>query len=292
MTKSVKYSIIACTFPIAVWLVQGAACGAEPARPSSATDDHYFERFRHQETPWKVLSDPRVKKNIKAVMGNKDTKFWDCTQLTEQPKIVGTHYATSSGVRGLFTISESIFDLNLSNGKCCVGYLDDKDLHIFGARSLKEVPGLVKEYIDDLKKRREGDLTVHFEKPDWTPIVSSPHRSSPPAKKLNLSIATGTYERENATQFTRATLEVLTLPDGQLKFDVTAADGANVGEAQGVATLRDNRLVYRQGDGEIELQFNGATVTISGKDSYFCGLGATLQGCYRKVNDQPPKFDF
>jgi hypothetical protein len=243
----------------------------------------------------KVLDDPEVKKRIKAVMGNKDTKFWDCTQLVDEPKISGEDYATTSGVRGLYTIMESVFDLNLATGKCCVGYLDDKDLYIYGAVSMKEVPGPVKDYINDLNKRKYGDLNVHFEKPDRTPIVDKKrvaYHVNPPKKNLNLTSVTGTYERQDTTRFDPGTLEVLALPDGKIKFDLTAASGGNTGEAQGVAALVGNRAIYQRDKGRIELQFAGANADVSGDDEDFCGSGVSLRGKYKKTDDQPPKFDF
>ena len=244
-----------------------------------------FERFRKETDPWIILHDPVIKQRIKALMGNKDASFWACTQLVELPKISGDHCTLTAGVRGLFTIMESVFDLNLSTGKCCCGYLEDGVLHIYGVQGVSELPKPVQDYIT-----AKGFTDTQFDKPDWSPIKTE--RKPSVRKHLNLASLTGKYERNDASQFSGGSLDVLALPHSKIKFSLSAIDGGHSGGAQGTVPIVNNRASYRQGKSQIEMRFTGPKVVISGNDSEMCAIGVTLLGTYQKTDDQKPQFDF
>lgn len=257
---------------------------ADSAQHFSHSQAVGFQRFRKELNPWKVLRDPEIKKRIRNLMGNKDTNFWNCTQLVEEPKISGDHYTFNAGVRGLYTLSESVFDLNLTTGNCCCGYLQDDVLHIFGAESMKDVPKPMQDYLN-----KRGFTNTEFDKADWTPIKTEVKPKS--KKRLNFASLTGEYERKDVTQFSGASLDVLTLPKGKIKFSISAVDGGHSGQAEGTVPIINRRAVYRNGKARIEMKFNGPTVTVSGDDSNLCAIGVTLLGTFKKTDDYP-RFEF
>jgi hypothetical protein len=265
--------------------VAGTASGAG----SIAADSLNFERFRNAKDGGTVLNDPAVKKLIKQTMGNKEQEFWDNTQMVSQPKIEGHHISFSAGVRGLFTIMESIFDLNMATGKVTVGYLKDSTLHIFGVPQGAPLPDMVKSYVTDLKQR-DGSVNVSYETADFTPVKTKP--VTPAAKKkLNFNTLTGTYERDLGSRFITGQAQVLALPNGKAKIDIAVTNGGHTGELQDTVSLVNNTAICTDAGTKekVKLQFTGKTVVITGDFDAFSGAGATLLGTYKKTDDAPPK---
>lgn len=254
------------------------------SKPATSASTGDFERFRKQTDSWKILNDPQVKSGIRSLMGNKDENYWSCTQLVGEPSVVGNDLFLGATVRGLNGFMNSGLNINLATGKLCVGYLDDQVFHIFGASNEKEVPQQMK----DFNHETLSDKKLSFDKPDWTP--KKPAVKKPTAKALNLSILTGTYER-NESQFVNSTLMVKELPGSKIKFQVQATNGGHTGEASGTAAVKDKIAIHKEdAEGNISMKFNGNKVEISGKDSYFCGMGVSLLGTYIKTDDKVPKF--
>lgn len=248
-----------------------------------------FERFRKETDSWKILNHPQIKARLKTLMGNKVSKYWDSTQLVEEPKISGDHCSITGGVRGLFTITESVFDLNMSTGKCCAGYLENGTLHVYGATNTSDLPKPVHDYVDDLAKRSSDFQGTQFENADWSPAKAE--QKSQPKAHLNLLTPTGTYQRKGHSAFDSATLDVLSLPNGKIQFSIVANSGSHTGEAQGTVPIVNNHAVYSEGAAKIEMRFSGSTAIVSGNDSDLCGVGVTLLGSYKKTDDRKPKFD-
>ncbi|MGL1311268.1 hypothetical protein ACSTKO_24990, partial [Vibrio parahaemolyticus] len=75
------------------------------------------------------------------------------------------------GVRGMYTVCETFFDLNLQNKKQCIAILDNNKIAVYGAESKEQLPQPVKDYIDDVQSRHsDGLLEVVFEKPGNAPV--------------------------------------------------------------------------------------------------------------------------
>ena len=242
-----------------------------------------FERFRTDMDPVAVLKDPQVKRSIRSIMGTKDEKFWDCTQVFGDCYVVGDDLFVCAFVRGLNGIMNSALNINLATGKVCACYLDASGLHIFGVTKSNDLPAPILNYNHETL----NDKRIVLDKADWT---------SPPVakkvivrRKLNLLKLTGTYER-NDSRFENSTLLVRELPGNKIKFEIQAFNGGQTGQAEGTVAVVRGHAAYRSGeDGNIELKFVENKVEITGNDSYFCGQGVTLLGTYSKTDDRPPK---
>lgn len=281
---SIKLTVLAISAFLAGPVSIANASPTAEGKPTATAASGNFERFRKQEDAWKILNDPQVKSGIKTLMGNKDENYWSCTQLVSEPSVVGNDLFIGATVRGLNGFMNSGLNINLSTGKMCVGYLDDQVFHIFGATNVTEVPQPLK----DFNHETLSDKKLSFDKPDWTPKKGTAKK--PAAKNLNLAILTGTYER-NESQFVNSTLRVKELPGSKIKFQIQAANGGHTGEASGTAVVKDKIAMHKEdAEGNISMKFSGKKVEITGKDSYFCGMGVSLLGTYTKTDDKVPGF--
>jgi hypothetical protein len=244
-----------------------------------------FERLRKQSDPWNVLHDPQVKAAIHATMGNRDEEYWDRTQLLDDSYSRGDDLLIAGDVRGLAGSMVSLFCLNYSTGKLCVGYNDGTEIHLFGVKSKNDVPQVINEYA---KKNLAGKPIV-FEVADWKSAKATGTKTNK-TTPLNLAKLTGTYERKG-NRFIRATLLVEQLPGSKIKFQIYANNGGNSGQAAGTIKVVDQCGRFIEADSEIELKFSGGKIVVSGNDSYFCGNAVTLLGTYVKTSDGAPKFD-
>lgn len=244
-----------------------------------------FERLRKQSDPWNVLHDPQVKAAIHATMGNRDEEYWDRTQLLDDSYSRGDDLLIAGDVRGLAGSMVSLFCLNYSTGKLCVGYNDGTEIHLFGVKSKNDVPQVINEYA---KKNLAGKPIV-FEVADWKSAKATGTKTNK-TTPLNLAKLTGTYERKG-NRFIRATLLVEQLPGSKIKFQIYANNGGNSGQAAGTIKVVDQCGRFKEADSEIELKFSGGKIVVSGNDSYFCGNAVTLLGTYVKTSDGAPKFD-
>ena len=106
---------------------------------------------------------------------------------------------------------------------------------------------------------------------------------------------TGTYLSKNNS------LDAQLLPNGSLKFDLTAIwkspvnrEVIHFGEIQSVVLMKDNFAIYEKGQCKIVMEFLPSKVDISqtGSDAD-CGFGANVNaaGTYRKRNSRVPAFD-
>jgi hypothetical protein len=254
-----------------------------PASSLQAYSSKRFERFRNESDRWIVLQDPEVKAGVHALMGNLDEQYWGRTQLLDDSCSRGDHLLIAGDVRGLAGSMVSLFYLNYSTGKLCVGYVDDSKIHLFGVKDKADVPPLMNEYAN---KSLLGK-TIVFDMADWKPAKNTGVRKATP---LNLAKLTGTYERKG-NRFIQATMLVEQLPGNQIKFQIYANNGGNSGQAAGTIKLVDGRGSFKEADSEIVLKFSGGKVLVSGSDSYFCGNAVTLLGTYAKTSDHSPRFD-
>lgn len=248
-----------------------------------------FERFRNEKDTWKLLDDQQVVRRMKLAMGTDIEKFWDCTQCTGDIEHSGHDLFTTGMLIALPGDRCSFFDLNIKSGKCCLGWLINNTLHVYGAKGIEDVPKPVAHYLEGLS----GSVSVNFEKPNRKPLpVAKP---KPVKKNLNLKTVTGTYERASG-RFSSSELKVLALPDGKIKFSVFATNGGQTGGVDATVPLVDNRAVYKVSEvfaddtGYIELKFNGRYVQIGGTEGAFCGAAVTLTGIYEKNDDRQPAF--
>lgn len=242
-----------------------------------------FERFRNESDRWVVLQDPEVKAKIHALMGNLDEQYWGRTQLLDDGYSHGDDLLIAGDARGLAGSMVSLFYLNYSTGKLCVGYVDDSKIHLFGVKDKAELPQVIRQYAN---KSLPGKTMV-FAVADWKPVNNAGAKKNAPLKLAEL---TGTYERKG-NRFIQATLLVEQLPGNQIKFQIYANNGGNSGQAAGIIKLVDGCGSFKEADGEIVLRFSGGKVVVSGNDSYFCGNAVTLLGSYAKTSDQSPRFD-
>ncbi len=266
--------------------LQVQAGPAQEGKPTAAATIGNFERFRKQSDPWKILNDAQVKSGIKALMGNKDDNYWSCTQLVGEPTVEGNDLFLGACVRGLNGYMNSGLDINLATGKICVGYLDNDVFHIFGVNNEAEMPKQMK----DFNHESLSDKKLSFDKADWTPIKKPSTQARGSTKPLNVSVLTGTYSRKG-NRFEEATLLVKQLPGNKIRFQLSAANGGHTGEASGTDAIKNNVVRHNENeDGVITMKFNGNKVEITGRDSYFCGMGVSLLGTYIKSDDKAPTF--
>lgn len=242
-----------------------------------------FERFRNESDRWIVLQDPEVKASVHALMGNLDEQYWGRTQLLDDSCSHGDDLLIAGDVRGLAGSMVSLFYLNYSTGKLCVGYVDDSKIHLFGVKDKAELPPVMNEYVN---KSLPGK-TIVFDLADWKPAKNTGSRKAPP---LNLAKLTGTYERKG-NRFIQATMLIEQLPGNKIKFQIYANNGGNSGQAAGTIKLVDGCGRFKEADSEIVLKFSGGKVVVSGNDSCFCGNAVTLLGTYAKTSDHSPRFD-
>jgi hypothetical protein len=225
----------------------------EHASPPEASISS-LEMLKKYTDAWKVLGDPAVARNMKAVMGNKYFLFEERTQLLDEIRVEGDELFSSGGVQGLYTIMEGAFDLNTKTGQVQVALLDDTTLNVWGAASTSDLSAGMSNYIKDLQERMgsERELQVRFEAPNDSTIESEPAKKTKAKKRVNMASPSGTYERES--QWEGATLKIVKLKGNKIKFHLQAYNGANTGEASGIIPLINNKGTY-VGEG-FKLTFN------------------------------------
>lgn len=258
-----------------------------------ATMPTNFQRLRKTDSLWTVLEDAEVKKEMQTVMGAAVENYFDATQVTELPSVNGDDLYSAGGVRGLFTLSESFFDLNLANKKLCLAVLNDRALSIYGASSFEQLPAPVREYIEDLQTRIAPDkLKIQFEKP----APGAPQTAAKPEfkKHVRLGVVTGSYSRvDTDPRFECAAVKVLRLRCNKIKFSCTAFSGSHSGEASAIVDIKDNCADYSFASGadsgyKLTLRFDGKYLYVEQAGEGFGGIGVTASGTYRKVDDQEP----
>lgn len=260
-------------------------------------------RLKKSESLWTVLEDEDVKALMKSAMGADLDKYFNATQITELPDVKGADIYAAGGVRGLFTISESFFDLNMNTKKVCICVLSDGKLSIYGVDSMSKIPEPVKEYIDDVRSRlhsREAMLS-NEELPKLCFAKAKREESSKlaalPAQKkhLNFSELTGSYSRvDTEPRFEGADFRVVSLPGNKINFCCQALNGAHTGEASGVVPIKNNTAVYDFEYGtdygyRLIMRFDGKYVYVDQVGEGFGGIGVTASGVYQKVDDQAPQ---
>lgn len=282
------YPILACMSSIALM----PPCLA--LNPTAKNADN-LKRFAKATDGWKVVNDPLVKKCMKAAMGNAVDRYFDNTQLLETPKVTGDDLVVTGGVRGLFTITESVLSLNLRNNTACVGLLDDNKIDIYGAQTTAALPKAVKDYIRDLEKRKAEKVTVSFLKPDTKPVKKAASAKRQPVKALNIENLTGTYQRDDSSQFDSSDLAVELLKDGKIKFQIEAMSGSHTGEATGEAAVKNGIATFTDKISDncsytLTMKFKGKYVEVTQDGEGFGGMGVTADGKYVKTDDSKPNF--
>lgn len=286
LSLSLLLAITASAVKTPVWAAPQSSKG--PKKPIAASSvkaysSKRFERFRNESDRWVVLQDPAVKASVHALMGNLDEQYWGRTQLLDDSCSRGDDLLIAGDVRGLAGSMASLFYLNYSTGKLCVGYVDDSKIHLFGVKDKADVPHALNEYVN---KSLLGK-TIVFDVADWKPAKNTTARKHAP---LDLAKLTGTYERKG-NRFIQATMLIEQLPGNKIKFQIYANNGGNSGQAAGTIELVDGRGRFKETDSEIVLKFSSGKVVVSGNDSCFCGNAVTLLGTYAKTSDHSPRFD-
>ncbi|MBX9721490.1 MAG: hypothetical protein K2X81_08865 [Candidatus Obscuribacterales bacterium] len=255
-----------------------------------------LQRLRKSDTMWKVFEDEDVKAGMKAAMGNAVEKYFDLTQLTEMPEVDGDDLYAAGGVRGLYTVCETFFNVNLQTKKQCIVILDNNKLSVYGAESNEQLPQPVKDYIDDVQSRHaEPHLRVVFEKPSSAPVQIV--KALQPKKNINLNSLTGVYARIDSDQkFECANLKVVSLPGNKIKFCCDALNGSHSGEASGVVPVNGRVAEYEDNFGtdygyKMIMEFDGKYVNIVQKGEGFGGIGVTASGKYIKMDDKAPQIE-
>ena len=81
--------------------------------------------------------------------------------------------------------------------------------------------------------------------------------------------------------------------NGKIKFFVSAAYDANVGEVAGEAPLQGGAAAYADPDNDCALafKFSGETLAVSQDGTCGMGLNVSADGTYKRVSTAAPKFD-
>jgi hypothetical protein len=264
-----------------------SAMTAENASPPGAPTSS-LEKLKKYTDAWKVLHNPTVVHNMKAVMGNKYSLFEERTQSLDQVEMDGDEIFSQGGVQGLYTITEGAFDLNIKTGRVQVALLDNSALDIWGAASTSDLSVGMSKYIKDLQDRKgnETELQVRFEAPNESTIASQPAKKTKVKKHLSVASPSGTYERES--RWEGATLQIVKLEDNKIKFHLQAAHGANTGEASGVIPLFKNKGTYVGEGFKLTFDYRGNVIGVEQSGSGFGGLNVDAGGIYKKTDDKVP----
>lgn len=253
-------------------------------------------RLKKSDNLWTVLEDSEVKSLMKKVMGSDTEKYFNMTQLAEMPEVKGNDLYSAGNVRGMFTICETFFNLNLTTKKLCICVLDDNKLSIYGAQSHEDLPEPVREYIRDLQGRMSTTKAkITFAKPNPAPAMLAEAKPAKTKKHLNVNVITGSYKRVDSDQkFEAAELKVLRMSGNKISFSCQAIDGAHTGEASGVVPIKDNIAVFKQDEGndmtyKLIMHFDGKFVHIAQVGDGFGGIGVTATGTYEKTDDHKPQ---
>lgn len=260
-------------------------------------------RLKKSDSLWTVLEDFEVKELMKETMGADLEKYFSSTQLTELPDVKGEDLYATGGVRGLFTITESFFDVNLNTKKVCVCVLNEGVISVWGADSFQTLPEPVREYIEDVQSRIKQDAVgqkqgpgakVCFEKPKHEPVHTADSKSKQ-GKHMNLSNVTGSYSRvDTEPRLEGADFRVVKLPGNKINFSCNALSGAHTGGASGVVAMQKDTAIYDCDFGEpygyrLRMRFDGKFVYIEQEGDGFGGIGVTASGTYQKMDDQTPQ---
>ena len=104
-----------------------------------------------------VASDPAVRALMKSAMGSDLHSYDDFSQLTAEPEVSGDDIIVTSGVRGLFTISETFLVVNPVKKTCFVGVMEDgKTMNLYGpATTVGQLPKLAQDFLAICKNALE-----------------------------------------------------------------------------------------------------------------------------------------
>ncbi|MBX9769891.1 MAG: hypothetical protein K2X29_00885 [Candidatus Obscuribacterales bacterium] len=287
--------------------------GPEPANATVRTDDWQpwdsnidsmkvaspmtsaatLSTLKQIDDPSEFLEAPQVHRLLSSMMGKHSESFLDCAQIPQSWQTQGDERFVSAILRGMATLRECCMYVNLSSGHCIAGYLHDDDLHIFGASSKVDFPPAVVSWANDLKTRRNeisSSLPIRWHFHNDVAIVN---RVVAP---INL---TGNYKRLGDDRWSGSSLKLQSVAGNKAKFQIDAYSGSHTGNASGTVPIINNVATYLQPDigsvnpvdATLTLKFNSDKTISIQAGYYFCGMGVTLDGTYKKVDNLVPKFD-
>ena len=160
-----RAALLSCALLTLAGPAPAAGADATAGQTGSAPDARDAGHLKKYEggDPWKLFKEPEVKRNLRAILGRRLNSFFEHLQEADQPELAGDVLVVSGGVRQLFTIMEGVFAVDLASGKYYAGMLDDDKLDFYGpARSLEELPPPVQSWVDDLRRRKGGEVSLRF----------------------------------------------------------------------------------------------------------------------------------
>jgi len=242
------------------------------------------------DEPWSVLKTPKVIEAMKTAMGSSYPQFKESTQQLESFTVKGDELFSHGGVAGLYTEMESAISFNQKNNRAQVAILDDGKLKIWGASANGELTASMSAFIADLKSRRQNlAWKVVFQSPGKPTTKTSSTKSKTVVRNITTASPTGTYSRDS--QWDGATLKVLKLNGNKLKFEISAAHGANTGGADGEIALVNNKATYTGEGYKLTFDYQGKSIGVDESGDGFGGMGVTATGTYKKTDDKTPTFD-
>lgn len=247
-------------------------------------------RLKTYKDSEKVIADPEVQRLLQAVMGTALNQLYNQTQGYEEPQLSGNELVLHGGVAGLYGQMEAVVSLNLVTRETYVALLNAEDLTIFGkVRDRKQLPGGIKSFIKDMEV--QGERKITFSKPTTKPIALETGVMKT-SKNLNITIPTGTYQRQGTERWSNSTLAIQSLPGGKVKFELESAHGSRTGGASGTAPLKGGVVQFRtDGGSTITLKIHGAQADVSIDDKGdYGGMGVSPAGHYIKKSSVVPEF--
>ena len=236
-----------------------------------------------------VASDPAVRALMKSAMGSDLYSYDDFSQLTAEPEVSGDDIIVTSGVRGLFTISETFLVVNPVKKTCFVGVMEDgKTMNLYGpATTVGQLPKLAQDFLADLQKRSGTTQKLVFKKPG-----TKQASTSKTTKKEVLAFESVTGKYEKVGKFDGGTLLVKELSANKIKFSLSCANGAHTGEASGTLDLKVNKATYKDDGFVLNFTFTPRQINIEGKGEGFGAIGVVPDGSYKKVSEIVSDKDF
>jgi len=233
------------------------------------------------------LDSAPIKDLLTKLMGGDYEKFLNCTQYFNDMKRHGTQRFLCGDVHLMTNYMEFFLFVDLATKQCVAGYLGD-GINVYGARSEAEFPPDVSSWIKDLKSRAGYPIEVHFKVA--SPIVQK--AKAPIPKNLNTTTWTGTYKFEE-DRFIEGRLRIQQLPGNKITFQIQSGNGGGTCDANGTVIVQGNDAIFRDSEGKITFHRKGGLIEVDQKDKGVgrCGMGVSLDGSYKKIDDKPPKFD-
>lgn len=263
-----------------------APAGKPSAHPKAVSGS--LASLAAQKDGWKIIHDPQVVSDMKAVMGTAYNSYLDATQLVAEPQKSGDDVVVTAGVRGLFTEMETVLVVNPKTNKVAVGVLSDGKLAVYGVKGATQLPKGIKTYQTDLAKRAGKTIAIVYQSPDKTVVVKDS------AVKAQRNMATGNFTGTYAKHTSRqdgAELLVLEMPGSQMKFSMTANSGGHTGGADGTIKIVNHSGTYNSGSGfTLHFAIGKDEITVTQKGDGFGGMGVTADGTYARINDHMPTF--